>query len=78
MWFSGAFARLASFGGPRSKERLGVGMCAYAHRLGLVYIYTNIRTAVLANFGSFGGFASLGGPRLLGGGDAHGMRIGAD
>ncbi len=29
----GRFAHFASFGGPRSKERLGVGMCAYAHRL---------------------------------------------
>ena len=37
-----------------------------------IYVYTDIRTAVL------GSFASLGGPRLLGGGDAHGMHIGAD
>ncbi len=45
----------------------------------LVGIYTSIYTNILtAGFGSFGNFASLGGPRLLGGGDAHGMRTGAD
>ena len=49
--------------------------CMYMHGFTLVYIH--ILTAGFGNFGNFGDFASLGGPRLLGGGDAHGMRRGA-
>ncbi len=43
-----------------------------------IYIYTNLLTAGFVSLGSLGNFASLGGPHLLGGGDAHGMRTGAD
>ncbi len=71
-------AKLASFGGPRSKERLGVLMCAYAHRYGLVYIYIYIYKYSDRRVRELRRFRKLRVTRRPAHIYVHGMRTGAD